>query len=97
MIIHKYKLYVYASTDEILYKALIETKLFDEIKQGRFEEIQMEMGDILNILPDGTMVYTCFTLIMGAAMVRLSDALIKKIKGMRINTKLVFIKIVDIY
>ena len=29
------------------------------------------------------MVYTCFTLIMGAAMVRLSDALIKKIKGMR--------------
>ena len=83
LIIHKYKLYVYASTDEILYKALIETKLFDEIKQGRFEEIQMEMGDILNILPDGTMVYTCFALIMGAAMVRLSDALIKKIKGMR--------------
>ena len=83
MIIHKYKLYVYASTDEILYKALIETKMFDEIKQGRFEEIQMEMGDILNILPDGTMVYTCFALIIGAAMVRLSDALIKKIKGMR--------------
>ena len=39
--IPRYKLYVYASTDEILYKALVETKLFDEIKQGRFEEIQI--------------------------------------------------------
>ena len=58
--IPRYKLYVYASTDEILYKALVETKLFDEIKQGRFEEIQINSGDILNIFPDGTMVHDKF-------------------------------------
>jgi len=41
-IIHfpKYKLYVYASTDEILFKALIGTNLFKEIKKGDFEEIE---------------------------------------------------------
>ena len=58
--IQRYKLYVYASTDEILYKALVETKLFDEIKQGRFEETQINSGDILNILPDGTIVHDKF-------------------------------------
>ena len=58
--IPRYKLYVYASTDEILYKALVDTKLFDEIKQGKFEEIQIESGDILNILPDGTLVHDKF-------------------------------------
>ena len=58
--IPRYKLYVYASTDEILYKALVETKLFDEIKQGRFEEIQNNSGDILNILSDGTIVHDKF-------------------------------------
>lgn len=54
--IPKYHLYVYASTDEILYKALVDTKLFDEIKTGNFEEIPIHEGDILNILPDGTVV-----------------------------------------
>lgn len=58
--IPKYKLYVYASTDEILYKALVETKLFAEIKKGAFEEIEISSGDILNILPDGTIVYDKF-------------------------------------
>ena len=58
--IPRYKLYIYASTDEILYKALVDTKLFDEVKQGKFEEIQIEMGDILNILPDGTIVHDKF-------------------------------------
>lgn len=58
--IPKYKLYVYASTDEILYKALVETKLFEEIKKGSFEEIEINSGDILNILPDGTVVYGKF-------------------------------------
>ena len=57
----KYKLYVYASTEEILYKALVETKLFKEIKQAAFEEIKIKSGDILNILPDGTIVYDRFT------------------------------------
>ena len=58
--IPKYKLYVYASTDEILYKALVDTKLFSEIKQGAFEEIKINSGDILNILQDGTVVYDKF-------------------------------------
>jgi len=58
--IPKYKLYVYASTDEILYKALVETKLFAEIKKGTFDEIAIKCGDILNIVPDGTIVYDKF-------------------------------------
>jgi len=52
----KHKLYVYASTDEILYKALVDTKLFDEVKSGEFEEIDIHSGDILNILPSGEMI-----------------------------------------
>ena len=57
-IIHlpKYKIYVYASTDEILYKAIVDTKLFEEIKNGRFEEIDINSGDILSILPSGEVV-----------------------------------------
>ena len=56
----KYKLYVYASTDEILYKALVDTKLFEEIKKCDFEEIQVDTGDILHILKDGTIVCNKF-------------------------------------
>ena len=54
-IIHfpKYKLYVYASTDEILYKALIGTNLFKEIKSGNFEEIEIKSGEILIICTCG--------------------------------------------
>lgn len=67
--IPKYKLYVYASTSEILYKALVDTKLFDEIKKGAFDEIEINSGDILNLLPDGSIVcdkfnysdYSCFS------------------------------------
>lgn len=58
--IPKYKLYVYASTDEILYKALVDTKLFAEIKKGAFDEIKIDSGDILNILQDGSIVYDKF-------------------------------------
>lgn len=58
--IPKYKLYVYASTDEILYKALVDTKLFAEIKQAAFKDIEINSGDILNILPDGSIVYDKF-------------------------------------
>lgn len=49
----KYKLYVYASTEEILFKALVDTKLFAEIKGGNFEEVAIKSGDILTIAPDG--------------------------------------------
>ena len=56
----KYKLYVYASTDGILYKALVDTKLFNEIKTGNFEEITVNEGDILSIFPDGTVAKESF-------------------------------------
>lgn len=45
----KYKLYIYASTDEILYKSLLETKLFEEIKSANFDDIKINPGDIFKI------------------------------------------------
>lgn len=51
----KYKLYVYASTDEILFKALVGTVLFEEIKRGNFEEIEINSGDIFKITTDGVL------------------------------------------
>ena len=55
-----YKLYVYASTDEILYKSLVCTSLFNEIKNGNFGEIKIEEGDILRIKPDGNILKDTF-------------------------------------
>ena len=49
----KEKLYVYASTDEILYRALIETSLFEAIKDKAYEVIHIDCGTILKIKPDG--------------------------------------------
>ena len=49
----EYKLYVYASTEEILWRALIETNLFSEIKAGRYEKIDIAEGEILKITPKG--------------------------------------------
>lgn len=57
----KYRLYVYASTDEILYKSLVDTKLFNEIKTGSFEEITIRPGDILRILPNGKVLTDTFS------------------------------------
>lgn len=57
----KYRLYVYASTDEILYKSLVDTKLFNEIKTGSFEEITVRPGDILRILPNGKILTNTFS------------------------------------
>lgn len=48
-----YELFIYASTSEILYRALIETKLFDAVKRGNTEEIEPSPGDIIKILPEG--------------------------------------------
>ena len=42
-------MYVYASTDTILWRALIETSLFDNIQKGEFENIPVEAGEILKI------------------------------------------------
>lgn len=49
----KLKLYVYASTDEILYKALIDSPIFPSIKRGEYEQIPIDEGEILKICPDG--------------------------------------------
>ena len=45
----KLKLYVYASTDNILWQALIESPLFDSIKDKEFEEIPISESNILKI------------------------------------------------
>ena len=49
----KLKLYVYASTEEILYKAFVDSPLFADLKNGEFEEIEINEGDILKIRSDG--------------------------------------------
>ena len=48
------KVYVYASTEEILYKSLVDSSLFTEIKAGQYETISISEGDILKLCPDGT-------------------------------------------
>lgn len=54
------KLYVYASTEEILWRALIETKLFSLLKNGKFEEIQICEGEILTINSAGKRIQSSF-------------------------------------
>lgn len=50
----KLKIYVYASTDEILYKAIVDySPLFSALKNGEFEAIDISEGNILKIRPDG--------------------------------------------
>ena len=49
----KQKIYVYASTDEILYKSLIASPLFSALKKCEFEMVEISEGDILKISPDG--------------------------------------------
>lgn len=61
----KLKMYVYASTDEILFKALIDSPLFSSLKAGEYEEVKISEGDILKIRSDGkiersTFEYSCY-------------------------------------
>ena len=49
----KLKLYVYASTEEILFKALIDSPIFPSLKRGEYEQIPIDEGDILKICPNG--------------------------------------------
>ncbi len=50
----KQKIYVYASTDEILYKSLIDFPLlFKSLKSGDFEEVEISEGYILKICSNG--------------------------------------------
>jgi len=47
------KMYVYASTEEILWKALVGTDMFAQLKKGSFEIVKIYSGDILKIQPNG--------------------------------------------
>jgi glutamine phosphoribosylpyrophosphate amidotransferase len=47
-------LYVYGSTDQILWKAL-STSLLPELKSGRLEEVKIGEGQMLQISPEGTL------------------------------------------
>ena len=49
------KLYVYASTDEILYKAIVDSPLFFTLKHGKHEEVRISEGDILKISSSGVL------------------------------------------
>lgn len=53
-------IYVYASTEEILWKALIETDLFEDLKEKRYEVIPIARGTILKISPSGKLEYSTF-------------------------------------
>ena len=47
------KIYIYASTDEILYTSLMQCDLFKHIKQNNFADIPIAEGDILKIDNNG--------------------------------------------
>lgn len=50
----KLKLYVFASTDEILYKAIVDyPQLFSALKNSEYDKIHISEGEILKIRPDG--------------------------------------------
>lgn len=50
----KLKIYVYASTDEILYKALVDyAPLFSALKKGEFEVLSISEGEILKLCANG--------------------------------------------
>ena len=47
------KIYVYASTEAILYKALVDSFLFNSLKERQYDQIEIQEGDILKIRADG--------------------------------------------
>ncbi len=47
------RMYVYASTEEILYRALVLSPLFDDLKHGEFEAIPLKMGTVTHISSHG--------------------------------------------
>ena len=42
--------YVFASTKQILWKALVDSELFQDLENGKYEHIVLNEGDILQIL-----------------------------------------------
>ena len=49
----KRKIFVYASTDEILFKALIDSPLFEDLIGKNYEQMPITEGMILKIMPNG--------------------------------------------
>ena len=56
----KRKLYVYASTDEIVWKALINTELFTDLKAAAYKAVRINAGDILKLCGNGRLEYGSF-------------------------------------
>lgn len=54
------KLYVYASTKNILFSAISQTNLVDEIADGDFEMVEIRNGEIMQIAKDGTITRSNF-------------------------------------
>ena len=54
------RMYVYASTDEILYKSIVDSPLFDELMCKRYENPPIEEGQILKITSSGLLEYSRF-------------------------------------
>ena len=63
-IIHlpKRKLYIYASTDDILFRALIDSPFFKDISKGEFEYVPFNYEEILQISPKGKIKREKFTI-----------------------------------
>ena len=49
----KEKIYVYASTESILYRALVDSPLFSSMKQGEYETVPIDNGEILMVRTNG--------------------------------------------
>ena len=49
----KIGVYVFASTERILWRALIDSELFDDLQAGNYEQIELKEGDILKITSNG--------------------------------------------
>ena len=47
------KIYVYASTESILYRALVDSPLFSYMKQGEYETVPIDNGEILMVRANG--------------------------------------------
>ena len=45
--------YVFASTKQILWKALVDSELFQDLENGKYEHIVLNEGDILKIMSNG--------------------------------------------
>lgn len=56
----KRKMYIYASTDEIVWKALINTELFADLKAAAYKTVQINEGDILKLCGNGRLEHGSF-------------------------------------